>query len=62
MLWRIKDWWHRFKEELAISVVWHLPRTIVYWSTVRVAVSGCQDNPGDRKVSEVLQGWQKSAQ
>ncbi len=54
-LWR-EEWLARS----AIWVAWLLPRRVAYWATIRLAVEGTEDYPGDRPVIEVLKSWTSS--
>jgi hypothetical protein len=63
--WRI--WWQRYewarrREKLLTWFVWRLPRRVVYWSAIRVAVHATQGQWGSQEVPsltimEMLERW-----
>ena len=62
---RLRWWWidrhywaARKVEQWAIAVSWRLPRMIAFWAFVRVATDGCENNPADQTVKEVMDRWQ----
>jgi len=44
-------------EKLKLFIVWHLPKWMIYWSTVRAGVSVIKDYecPSDLKYFEIIQ-------
>lgn len=54
-------WWKwRFnstREKVLLWFVWRLPKTIVYWSTIRLMTSVNQGCPDDLKPSDYLKAW-----
>lgn len=51
----------RWQERLVMWVAWHLPKEVVKWACVRVAVHEEQGNPGDVTMSYALNRWQGGA-
>lgn len=52
----------RVKYEKALMfVVWKMPRDLVYWSVIRVAVQARDDNPAEQQVGEMLTAWRTSS-
>jgi hypothetical protein len=52
-------YWIRKKENAVMWIAFRLPKSIAYWSFVRMA-SDCPGNPGEQTCIEVLkqhQGW-----
>lgn len=47
----------RLTEKAAIWIAWHLPREIVKWCYIRVAVAGENGNPGEQRVAGPLERW-----
>lgn len=41
-------------EKLITTIVWMLPKKIVYWCAIRVATYKCEGNPGDQTFNEAL--------
>ncbi len=46
------------RERLTIWLVWHLPRSLVYWAYVRVQTADYNGNPADRPATDAMQSWQ----
>lgn len=57
--WRFRlEWWlSRWAEKTTIWLVWHLPRSLVMWAFIRVAVHGNNGHPDDRSISDTLKAW-----
>lgn len=51
-------WMQRKIERLAIAIAWRLPRKVAFWAFVRVATEGCEDNPADQSVGEIMDRWE----
>lgn len=52
--WKLANW----RENCAIFVAWHLPRSIVRWAAIRVAVNAEPNgNPADATVGDALKIW-----
>lgn len=43
----------RKKEKFIMWIVWRLPRSIVYWSAIRLIAHGTQGEYGDQHVGEL---------
>lgn len=47
----------RWVERLSTFVAWSLPRSVAGWCFIRVITEGCEGNPGDQKVVDVMNRW-----
>jgi len=45
------------REKLAIFIANILSREIAYWTFIRVVGEGCEEYPGEQKVSDVQARW-----
>ena len=45
------------REKLAIFIAHLLPREVAYWTFIRVVGEGCDEYPGEQKVSDVQARW-----
>lgn len=50
--------WDKRIEKMAAWIAWHLPRRVVMWCYVRVAVAGFDGNPATQTVDEPLKRWE----
>ncbi len=53
-------WTGRILDKWALTVAHYLPRRVALWAFVRVTVEGCEDNPADQTVKEVMDRWEPS--
>jgi hypothetical protein len=44
-------------ERIAIWLAWKLPRSLVYWCYVRMAIWGYGENPTEQSVIEPMKRW-----
>lgn len=61
--WRFADWRRRKAEKLRIWFIWHLPRWVAYWSTIRVfshGTTGAYGNthPDELGYGELMKRWE----
>ncbi len=50
-------WAQRKVDQWAVAIAWRLPRKVAFWAFVRVATEGCEDNPTDQGVKEIVDRW-----
>lgn len=55
-------WWRRTSERLLLKLVWALPRSVAYWSAIRVAAHATTGqfgttDPTRLSVMEMLKRW-----
>lgn len=44
-------------DSIAQWVAWHLPKAVVYWAHVRLAVHAYDGNPGERTCGDASKAW-----
>lgn len=44
-------------EKIVMWIANHLPRSVAYWSVIRVAVERNNEYPGEQSVNEILERW-----
>ena len=61
-----QDWkheWHKLREKLVTTLVWSLPRWLIYWATIRLAAHATtgvygKTDPTTLNVMEALRRWE----
>ena len=53
----MRYWFEKQLQHWATRIVWRLPRWVIYWATVRLAVEDWDGNPGERKVVDAMNAW-----
>lgn len=59
----MKLWCKEYKEKLITFIVWRLPKSIVYWSAIRVGANATQgdygnESPTDLNFVTALKRWE----
>ena len=45
------------REKVQTGIVWALPRWMIYWACVRIAVYKNDGNPAERSCGDALKQW-----
>lgn len=62
LYWRWQVWQRVFKHNMTTALVWHLPRGLVYWCTIRAIAHATRfgGEMGKLKAVDVVRRWYKS--
>jgi hypothetical protein len=62
--WCLTHEWRKLREKLVTTLVWSLPRWLIYWATIRLAAHATtgvygKTDPTTLNVMEALRRWEK---
>lgn len=50
---------YRLKEKIVLWIVWKLPKSLVYWSTIRLMTTVNLNHPDDMNATDYLKAYEK---